>query len=189
MYCNLNNPDLYYPLYNFFSPESILVIFSSKKYFSNKVIGCCFSALSKSAGSSSFRIFLSIVPRTLRIFRSLWFRLLALLVELNSRTAQRKSSSLCSSFNSQSILDRYSSVTSPLQVHGCRKDSRKLRQWNLPFGAAFPVHRSEYQGKRVHLQMHHSLLWYTKVVTFRSDKYRRERTRRTHHDKKVQRGI
>ena len=44
---------------------------SSKKPFSNKVIGCCFSALSKSAGSSFFRIFLSIVPRTLRMFRSL----------------------------------------------------------------------------------------------------------------------
>ena len=71
MYCNLNNFNLYYQLYYFFSSESISTIFSSKKSFSNKVIGCCFSALSKSAGSSFFRIFLSIVPRTLRMFRSL----------------------------------------------------------------------------------------------------------------------
>lgn len=71
MYCNLNNFNLYYRLYYCFSSESISVIFSSKKSFSNKVIGCCFSALSQSAGSSFFRIFFSIVPRTLRIFRSL----------------------------------------------------------------------------------------------------------------------
>lgn len=38
MYCNPNNFNLYYQLYYAFSSESIYVIFSSKKSFSNKVI-------------------------------------------------------------------------------------------------------------------------------------------------------
>ena len=37
MYCNLNNFNLYYRLYYCFSSESISVIFSSKKSYSNKV--------------------------------------------------------------------------------------------------------------------------------------------------------
>jgi hypothetical protein len=54
MYCNPNNFNLYYPLYDFFSSESISIPDSSKKSFSKMVIGCFFSALSKSAGSSFF---------------------------------------------------------------------------------------------------------------------------------------
>lgn len=48
----------------------------------------------------------------LAVFRSLCPRIPAIRVELNSRTAQRNSNSLCSSFNSKRICDSFSSATS-----------------------------------------------------------------------------
>lgn len=66
IYCNPYNLKVYYYfalLFSIFTPLSV------KNSFSSNVNGCCSLTFSVNAASSFFRIFLSIVQRTLRILR------------------------------------------------------------------------------------------------------------------------